>query len=391
MRITICCKHFGAWGGAEAFLLNFVRCLREEGHSVKVIAATADARVEGVQVVRLQLPPLPATFRDLALARASGKALAADDADVTFSDQKCWGAQVVRVGGGVHREYLKQLAESYRSPLGRWLFSAYHAVSPKDRLRLRIESGLYRQPGLRCIVANSDMVRQEIARHFPHVADRVRVVYNGVDTARFHPSLKERHRARVREELRVPHGALLGVFVGHGWRRKGLSTFVEALGRLARKAERPAAYGLVVGRGDRRGTERFARRCGAAECIRFAGPAEPDRYYGAADLLVLPSFYDPCANATLEGLACGLPALTTAHNGAHELLTPGKDGFWLDDASDSAQLAAFIEHFLDRDRLAAASEAARALALQHTLACQYRELRDVLAAASDGTVQGQAG
>ena len=112
MRITICCKRFGPRGGAEAFLANFARRLIERGHSVRVLAHRADGGPEGVELVRLRLPPVPRALREWALARASAKALAGDDADVTFSDQRCWGAQVVRPGGGVQRVYVRQRASS---------------------------------------------------------------------------------------------------------------------------------------------------------------------------------------------------------------------------------------------------------------------------------------
>jgi glycosyltransferase involved in cell wall biosynthesis len=44
----------------------------------------------------------------------------------------------------------------------------------------------------------------------------------------------------------------------------------------------------------------------------------PLQAYAAADLLALPTRHDPFANVTLEALACGLPVVTTACNGATE-------------------------------------------------------------------------
>lgn len=374
MRITICCKRFGQRGGAETFLRNFARHLLAERHQVKVIAQQADDDIEGIEIVRLPVAGVPRALRDLTLARAAKKALAREDADVTFSDQKCWGAQVVRPGGGVQREYVRQRQKSYRTPARRAVHKAFRRLSFREWLRLYIEGKLYEQPALQCVIANSDMVRRELVQHFPHLADRIQVVYNGADPVRFTPELKEEHCAAVREELAIPRDALVGAFVGHDWRRKGLYTFIESLGILARRGAAKPIYGLVVGRGNRRQAQAFATECGAAELIRFTGAAQPDRYYGASDLLVLPSYYDPCANVTIEGLACGLPVITSVHNGAYELLTPGRDGFYVDDASDAAQLAKLIEYFLDDDRLAAASEAARALALERTLSRQYSEI-----------------
>ena len=52
----------------------------------------------------------------------------------------------------------------------------------------------------------------------------------------------------------------------------------------------------------------------------LAGP-QPDvkPYYVAADAFVLPTIYDPCPNAALEAMACGLPIITSDKSGAAEI------------------------------------------------------------------------
>ncbi|MFO8007578.1 MAG: glycosyltransferase family 4 protein [Candidatus Brocadiia bacterium] len=384
MKVTICCKRFGPSGGAEKFLANFARCLLDEGHHVKVLAAELDGNLDGMTAEPLRLAPLPRTFRDLALARASGKALQREDADVTFSDQKCWGAQIVRPGGGVQREYVRQRSKTFRSPTRRALKQALYAVSIREKLRIFIDDRLYRAPGPRLVVANSRMVREDLLVHYPHLEGRVRVIYNGVDPERFHPGLRDEHREVVRRELDLPAEALVCIFVGTGWRRKGLSTLLEALGLLARRELPRPVYGLVVGRGNEKRARETAEAHEAGELVRFVGWQEPDRYYGAADLFVLPTYFDPCANSTLEALACGLPAITSAYNGAHELLTPGREGFFIPEAHEAGRVAAFVEHFMEPERLRRAGQAACQLALKHTLQRQWGELEEALRTVADG-------
>jgi UDP-glucose:(heptosyl)LPS alpha-1,3-glucosyltransferase len=379
MKVTICCKRFAEAGGAETFLVNFVRRLLADGHRVRVLTPHPGAGAEGADVVRLRIPPSPRALADLLLARAARSALASEDADVTFSDQKCWGAHVVRPGGGVQREYVEQREKSYRGPLRMAVNRIGRSLSPRERLRIYVDEKLYEPPGPRCVIANSDMVRRELLRHFPHLSDRIRVVYNGADTGRFTPDLRKAHRRAVRRELGIPDDALVGAFVGHDWRRKGLFTLIEAVGVLARRSAAKPVYAIVVGKGTQPEAEAFAKRNHAAGRVLFVGAAPPDRYYGASDLLVLPSYYDPCANVTMEALACGLPVVTSVFNGAFELLTPGVNGFYVSDASDSAQLAGFIEHFADDAALAVGAKAARALALEHPLDRMYAGIISAIA------------
>jgi len=376
MNITITCKYFSPRGGAQTFLLGFVEHLLGEGHHVKVITMEVKGETDGVRTQIVSLPPVPKTFRDVMFARAARKALQHDEYDVSFGEQKTWGADVVRPGGGVHLEYIAQIIKSYPSPAMRTLASVTKRLSPKELLNHYIERRLHADPSLRCVIANSDLVRKHLLKHYPELEGRVEVVYNGTDCDRFSPALRT-HRSQVRRDLGIPEEAVVGAFVSFDLRRKGLPTVLRSLSILKGKPVQGDAYAVVVG-WRRRWAETLARKLGVQDRVRFVGAREPDPYYGASDLLVLPSYFDPCANVTLEALACGLPVLTSVHNGAYELLTPGRDGFYVRDSSDAAQLAEFMQYFMDPQKLAEASRAARTLALKHTAREQFSRLLDII-------------
>lgn len=97
--------------------------------------------------------------------------------------------------------------------------------------------------------------------------------------------------------------------------------------------------------------------------MRFVGPVtEPERYYAAAEVFVLPTYFDPFANATLEAMAAGLPVITTRMNGVAEILTPGTDGFVLEDPRDAAGLEKLLVELADAGRRRAVGQAAHAAA-----------------------------
>ena len=54
-----------------------------------------------------------------------------------------------------------------------------------------------------------------------------------------------------------------------------------------------------------------------------------EKYCAAGDVFVLPTAYDAFANVCLEAMACGLPVITTAANGAAELIRDGENGYVL--------------------------------------------------------------
>ena len=378
MKVTICCKYFSPRGGAQTFLFNFVRSLVADGDRVKVVTMEVEDPPEGVEVSLVPMPPVPKTFRDVAFARAALKVLEADDSDVSFGEQKCLGLDVVRPGGGVHKEYIRQIVKACPTAVGRAVRAITKMWSPKELLNYYIEKRLYRPPGPLCVIANSLMVRRHLVRHYPHLSDRIAVVYNGADCERYSPQLREKYRHVVRRELGIPEDGVVGAFVAFDWRRKGLRTVIEALSVLKPEKRARPVYCIVVGKGKRARAELFARGLGVSDRLRFVGVSSPDRYYGASDIVILPTYFDPCANVTVEGLACGLPVLTTIHNGGHELLTCGVNGLYMADPSDSPRLARFVEHFTDETRLNAASHAARECALRHTLKDMYRQIKDAL-------------
>jgi UDP-glucose:(heptosyl)LPS alpha-1,3-glucosyltransferase len=184
------------------------------------------------------------------------------------------------------------------------------------------------------------------------------VIYNGVDLARYHPDNRARYRAQARAEVAAPADAWLALFAGSGFERKGLMTAVEALARLGDTRARL----LVLGKGDVRPYQAMAERLGVAARVTWLGP-RPDieRWYAAADALVLPTRYEPFGNVHLEALASGLPVVTTTQAGGAEAVNPACGA--VVEPRDPAALAAALERLraMDRSDLTAASRAAAEL------------------------------
>jgi UDP-glucose:(heptosyl)LPS alpha-1,3-glucosyltransferase len=191
----------------------------------------------------------------------------------------------------------------------------------------------------------------------------VSVVYNGVDLERFHPCRRAGEGAELRRSCGWAAEDLVLLFLGTGYGRKGLDVLLDALARL----DVPRSHLLVVGYDSASGRfERRAAELGLGRRVRFlGGRRDVETCFAAADLYVLPTRYDPFANTTLEALASGLPVITTAANGAGELVTEGVEGSIVA-AEDGGALLERLCLWSDRERLAAAARAARTLAERHS-------------------------
>jgi UDP-glucose:(heptosyl)LPS alpha-1,3-glucosyltransferase len=76
-------------------------------------------------------------------------------------------------------------------------------------------------------------------------------------------------------------------------------------------------------------------------------PVAMPHVYAAADVFLLPTLYDPFANVTLEALAAGLPVITSAQNGASEIIDDDKNGFILPRADDDKLIVHLLDELAD--------------------------------------------
>ena len=253
----------------------------------------------------------------LTYAANTRRLLLAAPVDVILSIERTFFQQVYRAGDGCHLEWLARRTTDL-SPIKR----LGQTLSPFHRVMLWLERRLFASPDLKRVIANSRQVKEEIVRHFGVDPGKIRVVYNGLDHQVFRPA-GGAERQELRRWLEAPEEGGVVLFVGSGFARKGLAYLLEAFGRLTDMR----AHLWVVGKGRVARYQALAQRLGVAGRVRFWGPVhQTAAFCQAADVLALPTLYDPCSNVVLEALGCGCPVITTAANGAAEFIAPGENG-----------------------------------------------------------------
>ncbi len=164
------------------------------------------------------------------------------------------------------------------------------------------------------IVVNSQEVARYIRRTYLAPANRLALIYNGVDTERFRPG-----EGAAGDPLVIGIGRLVP--------QKDPLLFVEAAARLV--AAHPSVRFAFVGAGPLR--EQVARAVAARGLqARFELPGESDDVAAAlrrATLFWLTSAWEGLPNVVLEAMASGVPAVATDVGGTRELVRSGVDGF----------------------------------------------------------------
>jgi UDP-glucose:(heptosyl)LPS alpha-1,3-glucosyltransferase len=346
-----------------------------DGYEVHVYAEQWDEKDPRIYFHPVKTIPFPRSVRLLSFAIRATKEIENGNYDITFGVGNTLKADILQPHGGVHWAWFWRSLRAYENPI-LWMTKLLGRIfSPKQWVSGWVENAPYRAKRLRGIIAISDMVKHDMMRWYQIPEERIHVVYNGIDIERFHPRNRQ-----YREEIRRRHGIgdeWVILFVSNNFRMKGLFFLIRALAKI-KKGNFPSFKLLVLGRDRQDSYLSLARDMGIFGDAIFAGSThEPEKYYGASDLLVHPTFYDACSLTVLEALASGLPVVTTASNGASGIITQGQEGFVISDPRDDEALVEKISFFLDREKVEKASTAARRLAESYSLERNWREMRNV--------------
>jgi UDP-glucose:(heptosyl)LPS alpha-1,3-glucosyltransferase len=363
-------------GGAERYLVDLCRRMLDEGYEVHVYAEHHDEEDPRIYFHPMKTIPFPKSLRLLSFAIRATREMENGNYDITFGVGNTLKADILQPHGGVHWAWFWRSLRTFNNPVLWTLRFLGRILSTKQWVNGWIEDAPYRNGSFRKIVAISDMVKQDIMRWYQIPEERITVVYNGVDIEHFHP----RNR-RYREEIRKRHGIgrddLVMLFVSNNFRMKGLDFLMKALAKI-KKEDHPPFKLIVLGRDHQDSYLRLAKGIGISGEVVFGGSTnEPEKYYGASDLLVHPTFYDACSLTVLEALASGLPVITTYFNGASGIMTQGQEGFIISDPRDAQSLMKKLSFFLNREKVERASIAARHLAESYSLERNWREMKNI--------------
>lgn len=329
MRIMLSSSVRGG-GGIGTVTLTLTRGLAARGHEVVVLRHPhAEALWAGEPVLAAESLPRGMDLHPRSLWRAA-RALRRWRPDVLLALTK----KDVRLSAPAARALGVPVVVRHandqglpRGPYGRLLYGAVPAVH----------------------VTNAAATRETILDSAPWLPpERVRVIYNGVDLARFD--------GVAPADLGLPPGAVAIGYVGSFEPRKGLPDLATAWPAVREAV--PAAHLVLVGRGTH--DELLRERLGRDPRVHFAGyRADAPAVMRALDLLVLPSYVEGAPNVVLEAMAAGRATVATAVSGTPELVEDSVTGRLVPPADPQTLGRVLVEVVRDRATLAAMGRAGR--------------------------------
>lgn len=363
-------RHDARLGGGEHSTSRFAQWLIDRGHEVHVVASSFGQRELSSGIIPHLVPRVRSAIGFAAVLEERLRSL---DVDIIHDMGFGWYCDIFQPRLGSRMANIDECLRA--KPVWQRIFKrAMRCLLPRH---LQLQYLMKRQYSgdSRLYLALSKRVKSHFKLYHQVDGTQSRLVYNGIDLDQFSPCWRLTFRESIREQIGASQRDLVLLTSAHDFQLKGVDTAIRAVGQLCRAGH--AVKLVVAGRDKRRGVfQQLAKQCGAR--VIFAGDV-PDMvpYYAGADVYVHPTRYDACSRSVLEAIASGLPAVTSACDGSSELITPGCEGFVLQDPTNDRDLANHLRPFLDARLRYEFGEEARQLAEQHSLDRMGKEIEDI--------------
>ena len=215
----------------------------------------------------------------------------------------------------------------------------------EPELRIRAEKELAKD--CHRIIAATEKEKEALVRYYDASPETIGVIPCGVNLDLFQPVDK----GIARRQLGFDDDSIV-LFVGRIDPLKGIDRLLAAITHLEK---RQGLRLVVIGGDDDSEAEverlqRLSQKLRIQDSVTFAGPVgqeELPRYYSAAQVCVIPSYYESFGLVALESLACGTPVVAAEVGGIESVVRQGETGYVVKDNAPSG-LADRIAALLSR-------------------------------------------
>lgn len=235
-----------------------------------------------------------------------------------------------------------RVVHAHNSALSAWYGGVGNAVEQiTDIINKKMISGIATD-----YFACSDLAAEWLFPFEAGVFEKVRVIPNGIDAARF--AFNARDRVEVRALYGIPENAFVIGHVGRFCQEKNQEFLIGLLKTIPAEMEGRL---LLLGDGFLRDEiEKRASELGLRERVVFAGlQTETWKYYSAMDAFCMPSIHEGLPVSAVEAQASGLPLLLS-ENVSRDTDLGGVEAFLSIDEGPDAWVKTLINCRKDADK-----------------------------------------
>jgi len=344
-------------GGIGTYTQNMGRALADAGHTVHVVAATADRSTteqDGpVPVHRLHWPSIrPRALRHFAYARALAPALARINCKFDIIQGSEFGAEGIWLSIVRHAPLITRLATPR--------FVVDDLMNTNCVARDHVLNWMEKAQTLRSdgIFTSTNALASKVSERWRIPRERITVIPNSISISRV---IERAARGRVPEKLR---GVQYVCYFGRLEERKGVAVLAHALPALFDRYPRVSMVfvGRDLGFRGRPTKEYILQQVGerSDRCIFFDNLPQEELFpvVKAARLVVLPSLWEAFGFVCVEAMALGRPVIATSGSGFDEIVQDGVSGYLVEPGNSEALQGKMIACLADENALAEVASAA---------------------------------
>lgn len=272
------------FGGAETYLLRLTNELKNVGISYEIKYSTAPKFLTSWMKV---------LWYNIEVCVYKKNSL-------YFSLERITCPDIYRAGDGVHKVFMEIEKKSKLNPL--------HYVY------LYIEKKLFKNA--KKIIANSYMIKNQIIDTYHIEESKIVVIYNGM---KLHKINFDNSFKKLQDEFSLDKTKdKIFIYVGSGFKRKGVEEFLTILSKLKRQNFKA----FVIGKEKKMNYyKNLAKVLNIEHKVIFTGPRDDvSDFYAIGDIFLFPTRYEPFSNVVLEAMNYENVVITTKQNGASEIL-----------------------------------------------------------------------
>jgi UDP-glucose:(heptosyl)LPS alpha-1,3-glucosyltransferase len=364
-------------GGAERYTGNLAAGLAREGHEVHVFCRRGGPSLDGIAVHVVPTIKYPKYLRLLTFVRGVRKQVRREDFDIIHGLVHNPGVTVLNSHTGIEQSWFAGDDRSRESRAGLLWGRIMRSCSPRRHLILSLQRRQYRDPGVRAIISHSDKIKNDIVRYHGVDPGRIEVIYNGLDIKRFNPGNRAGYREATRKRLGLADDEIMILTVTNNYRLKGIFPAIRMLPALSKRVDKPFRL-VIAGRDDARPYQKEAERLGVADRVEFLSFVEDIApLYAAADIFMLLTFYDTCANVNVEAIVSGLPVVTTKDAGSDVFVASREMGWVVDNPRDREAVAEALSFYFRKEAREKAYALAEKTYTRYTSANNIRKILEV--------------
>ena len=194
----------------------------------------------------------------------------------------------------------------YAERTGNWPLQ--RKLHPRHRYYLALEQRVFRNANPPDTLVLTGKEISAFQKHYPIETSKFHLLPPGVSRVDDREEGAARHRQSVRAEFSCPADAVVALFVGSGFRIKGLDRALKGI--AANRSIVPNLEFWIVGNDKAERYSKLIQQAGVPVRV-LGGRADVARFYDASDFLLHPAYSESAGKVLLEALTHGLPVLTT--------------------------------------------------------------------------------